>query len=409
MKRDGMNQRTISKDAARRFLITKQGFQRAKGKDGTLETIKRLECVQIDPVCVVHRNHHLVLHSRISDYKPSYLEGLLYKDRSVFEYWCNEKSIVPMEEFRFFRYRMTNYTEFHSPFYERLKARRKELNGAIRRVLSAINGGGPMCAREFSAEEDVGSKTGRRVLNLLWDCGEVMIHHVEGNRRYYDLTERILPAGLCMELPSRDEYDRFMTEKYMRAYGLIDVRDWRFGWLGLKASKRKATVTKMAEEGKVYPVRMEGVKHVYYVLENYLGFLEAAEDSPVEEKVHLIAPLDNFIWNRRMISEIFDFEYSWEIYKIPEKRRYGYYVLPILYGARFVGRIDPKLDRGSKIMIINSIILEENHFKKGLVAELAGALRNFFRFHDALHVKIVKTKPKQLKNALSSQLSQLAG
>ena len=120
-----MDQHTISKETARRFLITKQGFHQGKGKTGTLEAIKRLECVQIDPVSVVHRNHHLVLHNRVSDYKPSYLEVLLYKDRAVFEYWCNARSIIPMEEFRYFRYQMQNYMGFHSPFYERLKANRK--------------------------------------------------------------------------------------------------------------------------------------------------------------------------------------------------------------------------------------------------------------------------------------------
>jgi len=88
-ERSEMDQYTISKETARRFLITKQGFHQEKEKTGTLEAIKRLECVQVDPVNVVHRNHHLVLHNRVSDYKPSYLEALLYKDRTVFEYWCN--------------------------------------------------------------------------------------------------------------------------------------------------------------------------------------------------------------------------------------------------------------------------------------------------------------------------------
>lgn len=398
-----MNVRTVSKETAREFIIARQGFQRGKGKKGTLEAIKRLECVQIDPVRVVHRNHHLVLYNRVIDYKPAYLDTLLYKDRAVFEYWCNEKSIIPIEEFRYFRYRMQNYMEFHSPFYERLKARRKELKDEIHHVLSAIETDGPLCARDF--KEGIGNKTANRVLNLLWDFGKVMIHHVEGNRRYYHLTERILPRDLSTEMPSREEYDRFLIEKYMRAYGLIDVRDWRFGWRALKSVQRKAIVGGMLKEGKIRSVKVEGVKHVYYVLEKYLSALETAENSFTEEKIHLIAPLDNLIWNRRMVSEIFDFSYAWEIYKVPEKRQYGYYVLPILYGARFVGRIDPKLDRVSKTMIINSLVLEKNHFKEGFIVELAAALRDFRRFHNALKVKIVKTKPKRLKNALLAELN----
>ncbi|TEU05168.1 winged helix-turn-helix domain-containing protein [Candidatus Bathyarchaeota archaeon] len=403
-----MDQHTISKEAARRFLITKQGFHQGKEKTGTLEAIKRLECIQIDPVNVVHRNHHLVLHSRVSDYKPSYLDALLYKDRAVFEYWCNAKSIIPMEEFRYFRYRMQNYMEFHSPFYERLKAKREELKGTISYVLSTIETDGPLCAQDFKREGEVGSKTTKGVLNLLWDCGEVMIHHVEGNRRYYDLAEHILPKDISIEVPNREEYNLFMIRKYMRAYGFVDVRDWRFGWLSLKAPQRKLVVEEMVKDGKIYPVKIEGIKHIYYVLEEYLNALEAIEDSLLEEKIHFIAPLDNLLWNRRMISEVFDFVYVWEIYKIPEKRQFGYYVLPILYGTRFVGRIDPKLDRASKTMIVNSLFLEKERFDDSLVVELAVALKRFLWFHNVSQVKIVKTKPKRLKNTLLVELNQSA-
>jgi len=401
-----MNLRTVSKKAARRFLIARQGFQQGEGKIGTLDAIKRLECVQIDPVRVVHRNHHLVLHNRVSDYKPSYLDTLLYKDRAVFEYWCNEKSIIPTEEFRYFRYRMQNYMEFHSPFYERLKTKREELKNVIRHVLSAIEADGPLCAQDFKGK--IGSKTAKRVLNLLWDCGEVMIHHVEGNRRCYDFTERVLPKNLITEIPSRKEYDRFMIEKYMEAYGFIDVRDWRFGWLALKSAQRKAIVGEMVKDEKIFPVKIEGVKHVYFVLEKYLSTLEAAEDSSIKEKIRFIAPLDNVIWNRRMISEIFNFVYAWEIYKVPEKRQYGYYVLPILYGTRFAGRIDPKLDRANKTMIINSVILEENRFEENFVVELAATLRSFLSFHDVSQVNILKTRPKGLKDTLLVELNRSA-
>lgn len=403
-----MNQHTISKETARRFLITKQGFQQEKEKTGTLEAIKRLECVQIDPVNVVHRNHHLVLHNRVSDYKPSYLQALLYKDRAVFEYWCNARSIVPMEEFRYFRYQMQNYMEFHTPFYERLKAKREKLKHAISHVLSVIDTDGPQCAQDFTQEREVGGKTAKDALNLLCICGEAMIHHVDRNRRYYDLMGRILPKNMNIQVPSSEEYNQFMIRKYMRAYGLVDVRDWRFGWLSLKASQRKLVVEEMVKDGKIYPVKIEGIKHIYYVLEEYLNALEATENSLPQEKIRFIAPLDNLLWNRRMISEVFDFVYAWEIYKIPENRQFGYYVLPILYGTRFVGRIDPKLDRASKTMIVNSLLLEKERFHDSLVVELVAALKKFLWFHNVSKVKIVKTKPKRLKNTLLIELDQSA-
>lgn len=401
---ENIKPRETSKEAARWFLISMQGFLQGKrGKNGTLEAIKRLECVQTDPIKVVHRNQHLVLHSRVVDYKPAYLEELLYKDRRLFEYWCNEKSIIPIEDFPHFRYRMQNPSQFHSPFYERIKAKRKELKDAISHVLSEIRKHGPLSAREFRQKGKIKGKVATRVLNLLWDRGDLMIHHVEGNRRYYDLTERVLPPNLLeVETPSREEYERFMIQKYMSAYGLIDTRNWRFGWLPLKASQRKTIVKEMVEDNKLCPVKIEGVKHVYYVLKNHLSLLENS-DAAISEKVHFIAPLDNLIWNRRMISEIFDFNYAWEVYKVPEKRVYGYYVMPLLYGTRFIGRLDPKLDRPNKKMIINSLLLEEKDFDKGFINELAETLQRFLELHDTSQVSIMRTRPKKIERCINAR------
>jgi uncharacterized protein YcaQ len=405
---ENMKPREISKETARRFLISKQSFlQQAIGKNGTLEAIRRLECVQKDPISVVHRNHQLVLHSRVVDYNVSHLDDLLYKDRLVFEYWCNAKSIIPVEDFSYFHYRMKNPSEFHSPFYERIKVQRKRLKTAISHVLSEIRKHGSLSAREFEQKRKIKSKVATKVLNLLWDCGDLMIHHVERNRRYYDLTERVLPPNVVeMAGPSRGEYKRFMIQKYMNAYGLIDTRNWRFGWLKLKASQRKTIVKELVEEDKLFPVKIDGVKQVYYVLKDHSSLLENSGAS-LSEKVHFLAPLDNLLWNRRMISEIFDFGYAWEVYKIPEKRVYGYYVMPILYGTQFIGRLDPKLDRQGQKMIINSLLLEQKDFDKDLMNELGESLKRFLEFHDTSQVSIVRTQPKKLKDALIRELDRL--
>jgi uncharacterized protein YcaQ len=393
----------VSKEAARRFLILRQNFLSKRGKCGTLEAIKQLECIQIDPISVIHPNQHLVLHNRVADYEPSHLEELLYKDKLAFEYWCNEKSVVPIEDFPYFRYRMQNPTLFHSPFYERIKAKRKELQEEIYHVLSEIRRHGPLSAREFEQKGKIKGKEATRILNLLWDCGDLMIHHVEGNKRYYDLIERVLPPRIDVEALDGEEYERFMIQKYMRAYGLVDTRHWRFGWLPLKTSQRKTIVKEMVEDNELCPVKIEGVKHTYYVLNAHLSLLENS-DAPISEKVLFLAPLDNLLWNRRMIFEVFDFNYSWEVYKIPEKRIYGYYVMPILQGTRFIGRLDPKLDRQNKTMTVNSLLLERKDVGKNLVIELAAALRRFVEFHGVSQVSIERTQPKELKDALMQEL-----
>jgi len=405
---EAMKAREVSKEAARRFLVLRQALLQEEGKGGTLKAIKHLECVQTDPINVVHRNQHLVLHNRIKDYKLSYLEELLYKDRLAFEYWCNEKSVIPIEDFPYFRYRMKNPSQFHSPFYERVKAKRKELKDVISYVLSEIRKQGPLSAREFDQKGKIKGKVATSVLNLLWDCGDLMIHHKEGNRRYYDLTERVLPPKILnKETPTKEEYERFMIRKYMKAYGLVDTRNWRFGWLPMKASQRKTIVTEMVKDQKLIPVKIEGVKHIYYVLEEHSSLLENS-DEPVSEKVCFLAPLDNLLWNRRVISEIFGFNYAWEVYKVPEKRIYGYYVMPILYGTRFVGRLDPKLDRKEGRMIINSILLEEKDLDENFFGELAEALLRFLKFHNVSRVSVKRTQPTELKEALMCELNGLS-
>jgi len=140
------------------------------------------------------------------------------------------------------------------------------------------------------------------------------------------------------------------------------------------------------------------------MLSEYLPILENS-NAQINKNVLFIAPLDNLLWNRKMVSEIFEFDYAWEVYKVPEKRIYGYYVMPILYGTNLIGRIDPKLDRQNKKMIIHSLLLEEKTFNRSLVKEIAEALLRFLKFHNASQVCIEKTKPKELKNVLRRELS----
>jgi len=160
----------------------------------------------------------------------------------------------------------------------------------------------------------------------------------------------------------------------------------------------------LVENHRLIPVKIEGVKHVYYFFEEYLRLLEGSDES-MGKGVYFIAPLDNLVWNRKMILEIFDFNYAWEVYKVPEKRVYGDYVMPILYRERFIGRLDPKLDRQNKKMIIHSLLLEKKDLDRSLTSELAAALQRFLDFHAVSNVSIGKTQPPELKNAIMRELS----
>ena len=173
----------------------------------------------------------------------------------------------------------------------------------------------------------------------------------------------------------------------------------------IKSAQRKHLAEQMVNEGKLHLVKIQGVSRAYYILDEYMSQLNAAKDARIDETVYFIAPLDNFIWNRKTIAETFHFAYTWEFCKPPEKRKYGYYTMPILYWANLVGRMDPKINRANKTMILNSITLKDE-MPAGFLASLVIALSKFMLFHNASRLKIVKTKPKTLKNAVLHALNQ---
>jgi uncharacterized protein YcaQ len=392
---------TIKADVARRYLVGRQGFLRRRGKQGVCDFIDRMGCVQMDPVSVVDRNHNLVLRNRVSDYSPRMLEELLYGERRLFEYWRNQKSILPIGDFPYAWYRMRHHDEFDSPYIDNSKRHREELRPQIEHVLSRIGREGPLSSADFAKEGRVPEKVANRVLQILWDSGDVMVHHVEVNRRAYDLTGRVLPAGTALGGVTLAEYRRFTMLRYLRADGLADPRDpWRFGWHHMGGPERKRAVEDLLGEGAIVPVRVEGIKDQYYALEEESHLLES--DFTVPEGVLLMAPLDNLLWNRRLVTEVFGFSYAWEIYKMPEKRTYGCYCLPLLHGTRFIGRADPRLDRGNGVMVFNGVFMEPGVAPP--VDEIADALAAFASYHGAGRVEVLATAPEFLKSDLEKSL-----
>lgn len=392
---------TVTAEKARRYLVGRQAFLEGRGKEGVCAFIGRMGCVQIDPVSIVDRNHNLVLRNRVVDYRPGMLDELLYRDRLLFEYWRNQKSVIPIEEFPYAWYRMRHCEEFDSPYIDNTKTLRHELRAEIGHVLARIRSDGPLSSADFAREGRVREKAANRILMVLWDSGDLMVHHVEGNRRAYDLTERVLPPGIPTGDVSRDEYLRFMLMRYLGADGLADPREpWRFGWHHMGGPERKRVVDGLLNEGAILPVKVEGVKATYYATGEEAQLLESTPDTP--EGVLLLAPLDNLLWNRRMVREVFGFDYSWEIYMVPEKRTYGCYSMPMLHGSTFIGRADPRLDRGNGVMYFNSVFMEPG--VEPPVAEIADALASFSRYHGTNKVEILSTRPEGLKPRLARAL-----
>jgi len=361
----------VSRSAARRFLVRRSGLASAAGEpvrwstsEFTLDAVRSLEYVQVDPMYVLERNHDLVLAARVNGYRPEVLDRLLYHDRKLVEVVARNRYIIPVEDYSLFRERFAEIERENRP-------RLAELEPVMAMVLSLIEAQGPMSSLDFDddarlsgwwdADGHEGTRAVRQALEWLWHFGRLAVSHREGSRRYFDLPERLFGAESTPGpyLPEREGaagrragqaggtpgWRDALARKYFRAMGLADPRDWAFGWARYGAAEKKALVERFVGAGEIVPVEVEGVRTRYYAPAPDVPDLIACEDLEVSPEIRFLPPLDNLIWLRPRLSDLFSFEYTWEAYVPAAKRKYGPYTCPILYGEWLAGRIDARVDR----------------------------------------------------------------
>ncbi|WP_221567908.1 winged helix-turn-helix domain-containing protein [Alkalihalobacillus sp. TS-13] len=398
---------SVDKIALRRFLLSKQallGLEQSPVPD-PLHMVKKLECVQLDPVSVVERNQHLVLAARIPGYDPKQLDDLL-EEGKVFEYFANAACVIPIEDFPMFK-----------PTRERIQRKVAEsleqLGLVVDAVIEQLKSEGPLPSRAFQSEKRVhgywDNKTPKTketslALNLLLDSGVIRVVRRDRTERYFDITERTVGADLLKKTKAMDETTAraLLIEKYLRAYRVFDPRDARFGWQKLTAAERREEVEKRVASGSVTPLEIDGVKRQYYMLTKDLDELGTfVQDVRNRDSVNLddaltfLPPLDNLLWSRDRIKDLFDFDYKWEIYTPRMKRKYGPYAMPILWGDRLIGRMDPQIDRKNGVLIVRLLQLEPWVEKTtGLQIKLREALEKFAVFNCAADVRIENSDVK---------------
>lgn len=389
----------LTNQEARRFLLARQGLwqpRALRGKDGVMAVFERLACIQFDPLNVVGRNPDLVLQSRVGDYVPDMLYELAYVERQLYDYWDKMMAILPMRDWPRQELRRRNWRDIHTD-------RRASYAEDVERILAVIREQGPMSSLDFTAQHGVEGKTDWRwgrmrtakaLLEMLGDTGELMVSYRQGARRYYDLPERVLPEEVATQalLTDAEEFMRWKVARRCQGIGLVGPGMGGELWLGVgKARQRDRVISALVERGEMVPLQIEGDGRTYYLLARDLTHLETARKLAPTPRAAFIAPLDNLLWSRNLIERLFGFRYVWEVYKPARERQYGYYVLPVLYGDRFVARFDPKLDRDEGILRILSWYWEPG---ESLTPELAKALRDalthFMAFAGAASVIVDK-------------------
>ena len=359
-----------------------------------LEVFRRLGSIQFDPLAVAGRTHDLVLHARVADYDPAWCD-LLYERREIFEAYNKGLSFVPASEFPWFRATLSR----NAP---RILAENADV---AERVLERIRAEGPLSSLDFESERGatidwfgVPTNTVRAVLEAYAVTGVFGLARRDGNRRYYDIVERLLPAGLlAREIPLREQLRHKLLSRY-RAHGLLGVGGGGDIFSGLGPAKpdprwpeypgRTALREELVATGELVPVEVENVRGKRFVLREEVDLLERPPEPP--PSVALLPPFDPLVWDRGLLGSLFEFEYVWELFVPPAKRRWGWYVLPMLFGDRLVGRIEPRIDRaGNRVQVLG--LWWEDGFAprrtEGFVDAMRDALRAYLRFGGATRIE----------------------
>lgn len=313
------------------------------------ETVRKLQAVQYDPLNVVGRNPDLVLQSRIRNYRPDMLKKELYQKRTLVDGFDKMLCIYPVEDY---------------PYLERLRRttvwwyrENPEITNAFEGVRKVILEKGPVSSDDIGMDQKVAwpwgaTRLSRAALESMWMTGELTIHHKDGARRFYDFAGRHLPEEILISPDpnkTEEEYFAWQVLRRIRAVGMLrkGPSDAFLGVENFKAAERKRAFDALLNEEKIVKINVEGDS--YYIPSENLPLLES--DAPVSSSARVIAPLDNLMWDRKLIKKLFDFEYTWEVYVPKEKRKYGYYVLPVFYKDRFIARFEPEAYRGGKLVI----------------------------------------------------------
>jgi len=352
----------ITRKEARKFLLTYQKLynpRQLESDEEIVRFIKKIGCIQYDPLNKIARNADLILQSRCKHYEEDILYRLLYEKRELLDGWDKNMSIWCVEDWPYFKRKRNEYIS-------KYKVRAGEFGPVNKEIRKKIRNNGYITSKDVSGNRKVNwswapTDIGRAALESMYHCGELVIHHKEGTRKFYGLTKDLLPVSILNKPEpniSLDEFHDWYVKRRIGAIGLLWNKSGD-AWLGrrLKKEERSRSIKRLLEKDEITGFKIAGLDEIFYLLKKELKILE---DKEKHNEASVIAPLDNLIWDRRLISEIFKFNYKWEVYTPMKQRKYGYYVLPVLYKERFIGRCEPIIDRKKRQLLIQNWWWEKN-------------------------------------------------
>lgn len=384
----------MSKKDARKMAMGAQGFYNNFEKP--INVIRKLGYLQIDTISVAERTHHHVLHTRYSDYQKERLQQMM-KDKLIFEYWSHAAAFLPIEDYHFSLYMKNQIRKNDKFWFDKDKK-------VMRYVMKRIGDEGPLQSKDFQdTRNERGNwyewKPAKIALGHLFMEGKIMVRERQGFQKIFDLPERVLPDNVNTKIPSQTEFCKYLIEKAVDAHGLVSEKEIGYLRKGIKPTIKKV-LKQMIAKKEIIELEVEGCAEMFYSTEENINGISTLKKNL---ELHFLSPFDNLIIQRKRTLQLFDFDYQLECYLPAHKRKYGYFTLPILFGQKLVGRLDPKADRKNVIFYVKSLWFEDDFIPDELfIDSFSKKIKDFATFCDCKHVIIEKVTPSKFKRLFKS-------
>ncbi len=401
---------TLTATQARALHLAAQGLLSAPRRRATPGDVRacvaRMGLLQLDTIQVVARSPYLVLFSRLGPYRPEWLDELVAGAR-LFETWAHEACIAPIEDHGLHRRSLETRSHW---FMNRARRLLREQGPQMRALLEHVRERGPVKVSDFAGAG--GGATGwwdwkeeKGWLEAWLALGELMVARRERFQRVYDLTSRVHPQAATQPLPSRPEAERALVERAVKALGVTQAR-FIHDYHRTRPRLTEAALRPLLEDGALVEVAVRGWERPGFVHRDHRALAErAAAGRLVPSHSALLSPFDPVVWDRARALALFGFDYRLECYLPAARRRYGYFVLPILRRGALVGRLDAKAHRGEGRFEVKSLHLEEGvRPSAALLEDLARAITACARWHETPEVVVRRTVPAGVRRALGERL-----
>jgi len=375
-KKGGIIMKILKNDARKIAILSAFPSIQNNGKIGALEVVEKLGYIQIDTISVIQRAHHHTIWSRYKKYKPKMLNELL-KEGKLFEHWGHAASYLPIKHFRYSLPLKKVFIKNNKWAQERIK----QFGNLMHPVKSRIKNEGPLSSKDFenpykgTKSQWANWKPAKFVLEMLLWNGDLMVTERRNFHKVYDLTERVLNTEVDVSFPTEKELGEFIVRKVIDNFGLASQKEI-FSYIHL-AEKRVIleSLHRLLDKNEINKIDVDGLLHQEFYCSNVI--MENLLKNKLPSDVKILSPFDNFTIHRDRLLNIFDFDYKLECYLPAKKRKYGYFVLPVLWKDKIVARIDTKADRKKKVLNIIKFywekdIIKKLDFKKAFKDELDG-------------------------------------